>query len=79
MVNTLYIESPELLDEYIKKSGLKIGHIVKQLGLSRYGFIKKQKGINTFKASEVFLLCDMLNISEKDREKIFCFKSYQKK
>lgn len=78
MINTLYIESPELLDVYIEKSGLKIGYIVGRLGISRQGFRKKKLGINSFRASEVFELCDLLRISAADKEKIFCFKGKQK-
>lgn len=73
MVKTLYIGvNSDLLDKYIRESGLKIGYIVEQLGISRQGFIKKKKGQISFKASEVFTLCDLLNIQDDDKQKIFC-------
>ena len=62
----------DLLDEYIEKSGLKIGFIVDKLGISRQAFDKKRKGKAAFRASEVFVLCNLLNISnEDDKNKIF--------
>lgn len=65
MVNTL------LLDEYINGSGLKIGFIVDKLGISRQAFDKKRKGITPFKASEIYVVCDLCHISDADRPKIF--------
>jgi hypothetical protein len=61
----------ELLDSYICRSGLKIGYICETLGLSRNGFDKKKNGKTTFRASEVYVLCDLLNIAAEDRKKIF--------
>lgn len=61
----------QLLDEAIEKSGLKISYIVECLGLSRQGFDKKRKGITPFRASEIYVLCDLCHISEADRPKIF--------
>ena len=62
----------ELLNEFIKKSGLRIGFIVEKLGLSRNGFDKKRNGINSFSGSEVYVLCDLLHIPEEIKPKIFC-------
>lgn len=66
MVNT------QLLDERIVSSGLKIGKICENLGLSRNGFDKKRKGKTAFRGSEVFALCVMLNIAD-DTEKVKIF------
>lgn len=62
----------ELLNQYIDNSGLKIGYIVDTLGISRQAFDKKRKGEVAFKASEVYVMCDLCRISETDRPKIFC-------
>ena len=65
MTNTL------LLEEYIKKSGLKKSHIIKVLGVSRYGFSLKCSNKVEFKASEIEALCKLLDISIRDRMAIF--------
>lgn len=70
MVKTQNVDS-KLLDEYINNSGYKIGFLVEQLGISRQAFDQKRKSINSFRASEVFVLCNLLNISEEDKHKIF--------
>lgn len=63
----------QLLNEYIDKSGYKLGFIIDQLGISRQAFDKKMKNINQFRASEVYVLCDLLKINEDDKHKIFLF------
>ena len=65
MVNT------QLLDEKIKESGFRIEHIVNTVGLSRNGFDKKRKGINPFRVAEIYVLCDLLHISEDEKQQIF--------
>lgn len=70
MVKTQNIDS-ELLNDYIQKSGIKIGYIIEQLGISRQAFDMKRKNINSFRASEVYVLCDLLRITAEDRERIF--------
>lgn len=75
MAKKLYVDEG-MLDEKISNSGLKIDYIISQLGLSRQGYYKKKKGITPFRASEVFVLCTLLNINADDeREKIFYPKS----
>lgn len=71
MVKTQHIET-ELLDEYIANSGLRIGFLCQQLGISRQAFDKKRKGINSFRGSEVYVLCDLLRINDDMKPKIFC-------
>lgn len=61
----------QLLDKKIESSGLKVGFIVDQLGLSRNGFDKKRKGKTPFRVAEVYVLCDLLRLSEEERRKIF--------
>ncbi len=60
-----------LLEEYIKKSGYKKNHIIKALSISRYGFTLKCNNKAEFKASEIDILCKLLNINVKDRMAIF--------
>lgn len=64
MVNT------QLLDEYIAKSGLKVGYICEKLGITRQSFGQKRRGISPFKASEVYVLCALCNITD-DKDQIF--------
>lgn len=70
MVKTQNIDTA-LLDEAIDNSGLKTGYIVEQLGISRQAFDKKRKGINAFRQSEVYVLCDLLRLSDAQKVDIF--------
>lgn len=74
LATRLYIDS-DLLEEKLDNSIYRIDHIVKELGISRQAFDKKRKGNVAFRASEVYVLCDLLNISTDERSKIFCPKS----
>lgn len=65
MVNT------QLLDERIDASGLKVGFIVNSIGLSRQGFDKKRKGKTPFRVAEIYVLTDLLKLSDDDKNKIF--------
>lgn len=60
-----------LLNEYIEKSGYKRAFIAKALGITAYGLALKVNNKSEFKASEMSILCDLLNISAKDKEAIF--------
>lgn len=70
MVKTQDVDT-ELLKEYISKSGLRISYIVDTLGISRQAFDKKCKGITSFRAPEVYVLCDLLKIPADLKHKIF--------
>ena len=65
MVNT------QLLDERIEQSGLKVGYIVDTIGLSRNGFDKKRKGKIPFRTAEIYVLSDLLKLSDDDKASIF--------
>ncbi|XGU47480.1 toxin-antitoxin system, antitoxin component, Xre family protein [Fusobacterium necrophorum subsp. funduliforme] len=65
MINT------ELLKGKIEESGYRFSWIARQLNLSPYGFRKKVKGENEFKASEISKICKILTINDKEREEIF--------
>lgn len=73
MVKTQYVDN-ELLEEFIKKSGLRLDFIIKTLGISRQAFDRKRKGSIAFRGSEVYVLCDLLHIPEDTKPKIFCLK-----
>lgn len=72
MVKTQHVDA-DLLGTYIDKSGLKLGYIVDKLGISRASWHKKRNGSVSFRGSEVYVLCDLLNIPDEDQAKIFCF------
>lgn len=62
----------EALKQKIKDQGLKQGYIADKLGLSAYGFANKVNNASEFKATEISLLCDILNITSlKEKESIF--------
>lgn len=71
MVKTQDVDT-ELLNEYIKKSGLRMDFIIQTLGISRQAFDRKRKGITSFRAPEVYVLCDLLKIPDDVKPKIFC-------
>lgn len=61
-----------LLYDKIKNSGLKLGFIAEKLGLSYEALRKKLQGKTAFKAIEIKILCDLLNIVDlKEKEHIF--------
>ena len=62
----------EELLKLIDRSGLKKGFIATALGLTTYGFQKKVENKSQFKAEEIKLLCDLLNITSLEKkEEIF--------
>ena len=66
MTNT--IELKKRIDE----SGLKYQHIANKLGLSDYGLSKKINNFTEFKASEIYSLCEILQIKDAtEKERIF--------
>lgn len=71
MVKTQDVDT-ELLNEYIKKSGLRMDFIIQTLGISRQAFDRKRKGMTSFRAPEVYVLCDLLKIPDDVKPKIFC-------
>lgn len=60
-----------LLEQYIDKSGYKKSFIAKQLGITAYGLWLKVNNENEFKASEIDILCALLNIDVSARMAIF--------
>ena len=60
-----------LLQKRIDESGYKINFIAKKCGLTYQGFIKKVKNESEFKASEIQILKELLNLSDEDSNAIF--------
>ena len=65
MVNT------QLLEERIHQSGLKVGFIVQTVGLSHNGFYKKLRGKTPFRTAEIYVISDLLRLSDADKNAIF--------
>lgn len=61
----------ELLKAKIEKSGYKLKYIAEQIGITYYGFLKKVNNKTEFKASEIQTLCELLEITGEEKEKIF--------
>lgn len=61
----------QLLEEKIKKSGIKLSYIEETLGISSTGFKKKRDGKTPFRGSEIYVLCDLLNIADDEKPIIF--------
>lgn len=61
----------DLLERYIEKSGYKKSFIAKKLGITSYGFLLKINNKSEFKASEIKILCTLLNIGIADSMAIF--------
>lgn len=64
-------DTEELL-KVIDESGLRKGYIAEKLGITTYGFQRKVENRSQFKAGEIKILCDVLNITSLERkEQIF--------
>lgn len=70
MVKTQNIDA-ERLNIAIEKSGLKPGFICEKLGISRQALIDKKKGKTAFRQSEVYVMCDLLRLSDEESTQIF--------
>lgn len=70
MVKTQNVDT-SLLEDAIERSGLKVGYLLEKLGISRQAFHYKRKGRTAFRQSEVYVLCDLLNLSETEKQQIF--------
>ena len=70
MVKTQNVDT-ELLEQAIERSGLKVSYIYEQLGISRQAFAHKRKGHFSFRQSEVYVLCSLLNLNDEEKVKIF--------
>lgn len=63
----------KLLKKKIDLSGYKMKYIAAQLGITYYGLAKKVNNETEFKASEIQILCDLLNVTGEEKEEIFFY------
>ena len=62
----------KLLNEIIKKSGLKRVYIAEKVGLTPVGLYNCITGKSEFKASQINVLCDLLGIKDLElKEAVF--------
>lgn len=60
------------LEKIINNSGLKKNYIAKELQISRQALRNKCENKSEFTATEICILCSLLNITSlKDKERIF--------
>lgn len=62
-----------LFREAVAKAGIKYKFLAKTLGITPYGLQKKIENRSEFKASEIYLVSETLNLSEADRNSIFFY------
>lgn len=62
-----------LLETKIRDSGLRIGYICEQVGISYPGFQKKMRneGKSEFKPSEIVVLRELLRLTPEEVDQIF--------
>ena len=65
----------QLLDEAIKKSGLRTDYLAENLGITRVNFSNKKNGHQDFRTSEIFVLCTLLKLTDEERDAIFFSKT----
>lgn len=70
MVKTQNIDT-ERLDRAIKKSGLKQSFISEKMGISKQALSDKKNGKTAFRQSEVYVMCDLLQLSDEESNQIF--------
>ena len=62
----------EMLNAVIKKSGLKKAFLAEKVGLTKVGFSNCLSGRSEFKASQIAILCELLDIRSLElKEAIF--------
>lgn len=70
MTGTQYVDKGRLEDA-IAESGLRIGYIADQLGISLQGFRLKRNGKVPFRKLEIDALSNLLGLSEEGKRQIF--------
>ena len=61
----------DLLKEILSDSGYKLTYVANELGITYQGFLNKINNESEFKASEIQTLKELLNLKNKERDKIF--------
>lgn len=59
------------LKKEIKRANMSYSDIAKKLGITRSAFSKKMTGVNDFKASQMWAIKKILNLSGEKAEQIF--------
>lgn len=70
MVKTQNIDCDKL-ESAIQRSGYRPGYILEQLGISKQAFAMKRKGQTCFRQSEVYVLSDLLKLTDQEKKEIF--------
>lgn len=60
------------LRDRITKSGISISFIAREIGISRESFYLKMNNSCEFKASEIACVKRVLNLTNSERDAIFC-------
>lgn len=63
----------ELLDAKIAQSGKKIGYLAEKVGLSLGGFYNCRTNKAEFKASQIQILCEELNVTDLEEKQAIFF------
>lgn len=63
-----------VLKDKVKESGLKKSYIAERLGITRQSFSNKLNGVSDFKIEEMSNMCEVLDLSEEERDNIFLCK-----
>ena len=63
----------ELLEEKIRRSGLKKGYIAEKLGVTPSTFSALLNNKSEFKASQISIICKLLNIQDDAEVKAIFF------
>lgn len=66
-----------MLEQYIEDSGYKRNFLAKQLGITSYTLSMKIQNESEFKASEIDILCSLLDIGTEERMAIFFAKEVE--
>lgn len=61
----------KLLKEIIKAKKMTLQELADSLGLSRQGLSKKIENRSEFRCSEVAKMCELLGLSEQQKQEIF--------
>lgn len=59
------------LKKEIKRANMSYSNMAEKLGITRSAFSKKMSGVNDFKASQVWEIKKILNLSGEKAEQIF--------
>ncbi|MCD7810385.1 MAG: helix-turn-helix domain-containing protein [Ruminococcus sp.] len=61
----------QMLREKIKMSGYKMRFIAEKVGLTYQGLFNKIENRRSFRANEIYALCQLLDIHGEEKERIF--------